>query len=267
MKTRLMSFISDTSDIYATSIIIFITPEMTVNQAECSDAAFGPRIKVPRKVGNHINRTSASANPSTVPIDITAAVVAPVPFFSSFKGSSFATSSFASVTSSFSSGFSSDISKVLSAIGSSEVSEAFSSTDSSAFSSEGVASLRFFSAFARFLASFSRAASSSSSSSPESSAERVRHFIPVFMESTKLKIPRTKGHLVIAGRLGATVSHSSMTISPSGLRTAMEVRFGPRIMMPSRSAWPPIEVFIPLFFSLSFKKLSPFCPFKGLIVN
>ena len=52
------------------------------------------------------------------------------------------------------------------------------------------------------------------------------------------------GKRQIFGRLTPFVSRSSTTMFPCGSRTAMAVIFGPRIMIPSISACPPMEVFL-----------------------
>ena len=57
------------------------------------------------------------------------------------------------------------------------------------------------------------------------------------------KNPRITGSPAIGYRsLSGWFSDSSVTISPSGLRTAIQDFRGPFIMMPSSTAWPPMLV-------------------------
>lgn len=60
-------------------------------------------------------------------------------------------------------------------------------------------------------------------------------------------MPRIKGARRIFGRFCPPVGQDSSTISPDTWRTAIAVTAGPRIMMPSIRAWPPIEVFFTVF--------------------
>ena len=55
--------------------------------------------------------------------------------------------------------------------------------------------------------------------------------------------PRISGTFIHFGRFLPCVSHCSSTMLPEVWRTAMAVTKGPRIITPSISAWPPIEVF------------------------
>jgi 5-methyltetrahydrofolate--homocysteine methyltransferase len=66
--------------------------------------------------------------------------------------------------------------------------------------------------------------------------ERIRALYPARIESIKLKMPRTKGHLQNLGRLEDSFSHFSRTISPSGFLTAIALILGPRIIIPSIKA-------------------------------
>lgn len=61
----------------------------------------------------------------------------------------------------------------------------------------------------------------------------------------KLKMPRIKGARSTFGLWPPAVGQLSSTISPETCRTAMEVVSGPRIIIPSMRACPPMEVFFP----------------------
>ena len=57
-------------------------------------------------------------------------------------------------------------------------------------------------------------------------------------------MPRMKGFLQIAGRCERTVGYISISTSPAVLRTAMAVCTLPRIITPSKSACPPMLVYL-----------------------
>ena len=57
-------------------------------------------------------------------------------------------------------------------------------------------------------------------------------------------MPRIKGFLQIAGRCERTVGYISISTSPAMLRTAMAVCTLPRIITPSKSACPPMFVYL-----------------------
>ena len=92
------------------------------------------------------------------------------------------------------------------------------------------------------LSQASKRLSSYSSSSPSSSisAESMRVFVPVTMESMNATTPRKRGIFVhLPYTLVGTVL---IWISSFGRRTARAVFFSPFIMMPSITACPPIFV-------------------------
>ena len=63
-------------------------------------------------------------------------------------------------------------------------------------------------------------------------------------------MPRMKGFLQMAGRCERTVGYISISTSPAVLRTAMAVCTLPRIITPSKSACPPMLVY--LLFAISY---------------
>ena len=86
----------------------------------------------------------------------------------------------------------------------------------------------------------------SPSSSGKNSAEYIRARTPSTMEATKVTIPRIRGRPSTGNRSLMNRSWlSRMARVPSGLRTTTACFFGPRIIMPSMSAWPPHMVLNP----------------------
>ena len=82
---------------------------------------------------------------------------------------------------------------------------------------------------------------STSPSSGERSADRISAFTPTMLEPKKLYTPRMRGHRR-GDFSGASFRGVTSTVSPSLPRTTTASLSGPRIMIPSMSAWPPIMV-------------------------
>ena len=76
--------------------------------------------------------------------------------------------------------------------------------------------------------------------SVEISADFIRHLYPSTRLAIKVKMPRIKGTFEIL--LGVLLSHSSRWMVLSGLRTAMADLRTPRIITPSSTACPPMDV-------------------------
>ena len=73
MKTRFISGMSDTSAIYATKMPILTSPSMTLFVQPRGTMYFSmPRTS---RAGSHINKSKASATPSTVPISDATAMI------------------------------------------------------------------------------------------------------------------------------------------------------------------------------------------------
>ncbi len=70
-------------------------------------------------------------------------------------------------------------------------------------------------------------------------ADHVRAFMPSVIDSASAITPRTSG---IFDHFSAQVGVSwvSISMSPSGVRTAIAYDRSPRIMTPSTTAWPPM---------------------------
>ena len=83
-----------------------------------------------------------------------------------------------------------------------------------------------------------------SSSNPASSAERIRDLYPTTILSTKATHPRRTGmRKILYFSRTDLVAISSVTISPSGLRTARTERRGDFIIIPSITACPPTAAY------------------------
>ena len=84
----------------------------------------------------------------------------------------------------------------------------------------------------------------SSSSSPEACAEKDKAFIPITKDSNKATTPRRNGNFNTGYLSWIDFVGSSFTVMvPSGLRQAVAIIFGPRIITPSMTACPPTYFF------------------------
>ena len=64
--------------------------------------------------------------------------------------------------------------------------------------------------------------------------------MPLIIASTITTAPRRNGQRSTGSRLTSGIQALSLTTTlPSGRRTAITIASGPRIMTPSRIAWPP----------------------------
>ena len=70
-------------------------------------------------------------------------------------------------------------------------------------------------------------------------ADHVRAFMPSAIDSASAMTPRISGIFAhFSAQVG--VSWVSISMSPSGVRTAIAQVRSPRIMTPSTTAWPPM---------------------------
>ena len=70
----------------------------------------------------------------------------------------------------------------------------------------------------------------------------MRALTPLTMLSRNVTLPRIRGRPRIGYLSLMSFSSSSLMTSPSGPRTTIHCFSGPRIKMPSMSAWPPMVV-------------------------
>ena len=88
---------------------------------------------------------------------------------------------------------------------------------------------------------------SSSSSRAATFAEIASARKPIASDSPSAITPRITGRRQIRWRfIGDVMSRTTSSIAPSGVRTATAQHEGPRIMTPSRTAWPPYVMPPPL---------------------
>ena len=66
--------------------------------------------------------------------------------------------------------------------------------------------------------------------------------MPFIIESAKITMPRMKGQPSTGCLCLTNLSSSTFSVMPSPVRQTMACLSGPRISMPSISAWPPIDV-------------------------
>ena len=73
-------------------------------------------------------------------------------------------------------------------------------------------------------------------------AEYVSALMPFTMESAKVTRPRMNGQPSTGCLSFTRLRGSTFSVSPFSVRQTMACLSGPRMRMPSISAWPPIEV-------------------------